>query len=719
MDTFFLHSAHAVDDAVFSSPASLLELVSLPRLTLQLTRACHQPATDYPQLCQLLHYDPALVVRYLLVLQSTTTGPQPASISARLARGNKALLSRTLLCSDRFDGKFTPAYWEPAEAFLLQHWLESVQCAFLSRAFARVLELPESDDVFFAGLLYRCGEIALLSQEKQDYLTLLEQCNSAEDRRQRERALYQTQHMWISQRILRQLDLPPAFRDATLYYHLPPSSIMAAHPVTRIVYVAHQITSGQITRFHDAIQLARTLLDLHAPHIEMLVESALNQAQDIQETLGLPIAATQVRQTLLPPLPPDDQSPSLPSELAQLRVERSQLSRILSACTLLDQDVDRGTLQDNIQRLAFLLFGARSLMLFRHVPETGVLQGENTARPDAFETLLRLPLAQTCLPTDSFRQQEAIHNFHADPRNSAVVDLELMQLAGCTSLVALPLTRENRRWGCMVLGFEPDIQNRFNLLHRGLLFFAQQIQNALERHDQRLHWQHELALFERKLFEHRLKRIAHEVNNPLSIAQNHLHIVQMNEALPESARDHVETVIEQIESSSHILQDGIERLEGLESRTVALNLNELITDLVYVFASEQEADLEFKTDLDESLPAIYIDDNHLRQVLINLIKNAMECCEDGGIIRVVTRGKIVINGRRHVAVHIQDDGPGIPDSELETLFQTRASNKSGAHAGIGLAIVRDLVETMGGLISFERSEDELSRFSIHLPLTGC
>lgn len=716
MDTFINQSVNETDESGFASPASLLQLVSLPRLALQLTRACHQPQTDYQQLCNLLQYDPALTLRYLFALQAAHPSPQPESIAARLALGNKDLLSRTLLCSDRFDEKFAAGFWTGAEQFMLQNWLESVQCAFLSRALARIMELPDSDDAFFAGLLYRCGELALLAQEKQDYLHLLAGCQSQEERRQREQEQYQTQHMWVSQRILKQLELPHAFRDATLYYHLPSSSIVTAHPITRIVYVAHQIVTGQMKRFGEAVSLVRQVLDLQAQHVEMLLESALNQSQEIQETLALHIDAALVRQTLLPALPLDDIAPTLHSDLEQLRVERVQLKNILSASSLLDQAADMASLQEGIQRLAYLLFGCRNLMLFRHHPEQDALHGENSLRPNAFENLLRLSLKQSCLPTDCFRQQQAIHNFQVDSKTAAVVDLELMQLSGCKSLVALPLTRETRRWGCLVLAFEAEIQDRFNMMQRPLLFFAQQVQQALERRDQRMHWQHELAQFERKLFEHRLKRIAHEVNNPLSIAQNHLHIVLMNEALPAAARDHLDTIVGQIETSSRILQHGIERLEGNDANPVAVSINELVQDLVYIFASQDEAGFEFKTDLDELLPTIYIDDNYLRQVLINLIKNAMECCEDGGLIRITTRGKIVINGRRHVTVQVQDDGPGIPDHQLDTLFHSRPSNKEGSHAGIGLAIVRDLVEEMGGLISFERSEDEQSRFSIYLPV---
>src|SRR5690606_23181795 len=116
-------------------------------------------------------------------------------------------------------------------------------------------------------------------------------------------------------------------------------------------------------------------------------------------------------------------------------------------------------------------FGCRHILLFRHHPDQNALHGENTVSPAAFENLLRLPLSQPCLPTNCFKNQDAVHNFLNESQETAVVDLELMQLSGCKSLVGLPLSRETRRWGCMIMAFEPDIQNRFNMLQRALLFF--------------------------------------------------------------------------------------------------------------------------------------------------------------------------------------------------------------------------------------------------------
>ena len=708
--------SESLDESGFSSPSSLLQMVSLPRVTLHLTRACHLPQTEYPQLCNLLQYDPALLVRYLFTLQAAQAGRDQDSISQRLASGDKTLLSRTLLCSARFDDLFVPAFWPGAEQFLQQSWLESLQCAFLTRAFARIMELPDSNELFFAGLLYRCGELALLAQEKQDYLKLLDQCPSVEERLRQERAHYHTDHRNVSQQILKQLGLPHAFRDAALYHAMPSTTLKAAHPVTRIVHVAHQIVSGQAENYSAVVKLMHQVLGLSIQHGEVLVESALNQSQDVQESLLLYVEQDRVRQRLLPALPPQEKTASLRSDLEQLRLERAQVKNILSAVALLDQAEDMDSLQHGIQRTAYLLFGCRHVLLFRYHPDQNMLQGENAYRQDAFENQLRLPLDQPCLPTECFKKQQAIHNFSNDYTPKAVVELELSQLTGCQSLVGLPLSREQRRWGCMVLAFEPDIQNRFNILHKALLFFSQQIQQALEQRDERMHWQQELAQLERKLFEHRLKRIAHEVNNPLSIAQNHLHILLMNDALPQELQDHVDTAVEQIESGSRILHNSIDRIEGATGTVVATNANELIQDIVYIFTSQNHAEVEFKTQLDESLPTIYIDENYLRQVLINLVKNALECCEEGDTIHIATQARVNINGRRHILIQVQDDGPGIPESQLDSLFHSQTSQKGENHGGIGLAIVKDLVEEMGGLISFQGGADEQSTFSIYLPV---
>lgn len=715
----FIHDRlrEPVDDAGWAAPETLLHWISVPRLALKLTRACHLPHTGYDQLCNWLQYDPALLCRYLFVLRDQPGSTTPVTIRERLQQGDRTLLSRTLLCAPRLDDQFPESGLIAAEQWLLQHWLESVQCAFLSRAFARLLELPDCDDVFFGGLLYRCGELALFALEKQDYLHKVLTQATPQLQREQERRLFQVTAPMISQRILRQLQLPQAYQDAALFHELPTQRILAAHPVTRVVYVSHQIVSGQIGTYADASRLCRQLLGLSGNRCEMLLESALTQAFDVVELLGLPISPDTVRQRLLPPPPQEDVTSTLMADLHQLRLERTQIKNILSATLWLQEDSNPSALLQQVQRAAYLLFGSRQVLLFRHNARQRCLQGENPALHNAFEAAVSIALEHSTLVTDCFRLQQAVASFSRPEAELSVIDLELMQLCQCQSLVALPVSLEHQQWGCLVLAFDNEIQTRFNRWHDALLFFAQQVHQGLALQDTRRRWQQEMVQFERRLFENRLKRLAHEINNPLSIAQNHLHILGTHLDDQPDMTEQLGMAIDQIHGSSQILQAAVERLNGHSTPLTAVSINELIQDVLYVFSSQEALALKIMTTLDERLPTLYIDENYARQVLINLIKNAMECCDEGNTIHVTTRGQINIHGQRHIAIQIQDDGPGLADSLLDTLFVEQHSEKPGADHGLGLTIVKDLVEEMGGLIFFQRSEDHLSIFTVYLPVT--
>lgn len=713
MDTFNDDRVvESADDTGWTSPASLLTWATLPRLALKLTRACHLPQTEYGQLCALLHYEPAQLCRYLFTLQAAQ--PLTGTIHERLQKGHKHLLSRTLICAPRLDELFPDTALPEAESFLVQHWIESLQCAFLGRAFARVMELSDAEDVFFAGLFYRIGELALLAQEKQDYLTLLQRTD-ANQRRQRERALYLIDANQLSQRILQQLHLPQWFMDAALFHDQPPERIQSAHPVTRLIHVAHRIVSGDIRRFQDAQRAFRTLLDLDHAHGEMLLESALNQSFDVMESLGVHCPPEWLRQCLLPLPPQETTASTLDSDLQQLRVERIQLKNILSTTLWLDGNDDSDGLLQQLQRSAYLLFGSRQLILFRYDPEQQCLRGENPTVEDAFETAVTLPLSHRNLVTDCLQEQKAVASFHRPTATLSVIDLELMQYCQRQFLVTLPISDERQKWGCMVLAFDAEIQNRYTMWQGALQFFAQQAHQALILRDTRRHWQRETAHFERKTYEHRFRRTAHEINNPLSIAQNHLNILLSNRNLPDSTREHAAVAIEQIDAASHILKSAIERMHGDTNALAPVNINELIQDVLYLFSTQDDLETNIVSTLDERLPTIYIDENYLRQVLINLIKNATECCGEGNTISVVTHGQVNLQGRRHVVIQIQDDGPGLPEGMLDGLFVDSRTHKPSQQGGMGLTIVKDLVEEMGGLISFQRLDDTQSVFTLYLP----
>jgi signal transduction histidine kinase len=120
---------------------------------------------------------------------------------------------------------------------------------------------------------------------------------------------------------------------------------------------------------------------------------------------------------------------------------------------------------------------------------------------------------------------------------------------------------------------------------------------------------------------------------------------------------------------------------------------------------------------ESGLAPLAIEDDALLRVLTNLVKNAAEAMPKGGAVRITAR-RALSRTAPAVLVHVSDNGPGIPACALGRIFEPGFSSKQGAGAepcGLGLAIVRELVEAAGGSIEFASTRRRGTTFELRLP----
>jgi signal transduction histidine kinase len=107
----------------------------------------------------------------------------------------------------------------------------------------------------------------------------------------------------------------------------------------------------------------------------------------------------------------------------------------------------------------------------------------------------------------------------------------------------------------------------------------------------------------------------------------------------------------------------------------------------------------------------------LKQILVNLVKNAIEALTEGGHIEIVNRGHVNRDRKLYLELVVSDNGPGLSPEVLANLFSAVRSTKDGAHHGLGLSIVHSLVKKLQGLITC-RSGKNGTTFEILLPARG-
>jgi nitrogen fixation/metabolism regulation signal transduction histidine kinase len=200
------------------------------------------------------------------------------------------------------------------------------------------------------------------------------------------------------------------------------------------------------------------------------------------------------------------------------------------------------------------------------------------------------------------------------------------------------------------------------------------------------------------------RRLAHEIKNPLTPIQLAAERMQHKladklppadaELLARSSR----TIVNQVGALKLMVDEFRDYARLPAARLLPIDLNELIHEVLALYAP-LEASGALCTVLDPDLPPILGDASQLRQVILNLVKNAIEATDrqQARLIEVVTetvrRGGAVAGAR----LLVRDDGPGFPPGSLARVFEPYVTTKPKG-TGLGLAIVRKIVEEHGARI---------------------
>ena len=217
--------------------------------------------------------------------------------------------------------------------------------------------------------------------------------------------------------------------------------------------------------------------------------------------------------------------------------------------------------------------------------------------------------------------------------------------------------------------------------------------------------------------ERLLRMVAHEIRTPLSAAALAVQSQKLGQINLEKFQDVIKRRLEEIELlSKDLLEVGSTRWEAL--------FNPQKIDLANVAA---EAILELEkfwltreigvfTDIPSDLPKVFADQRRMKQVLVNLIENALKFTDDGGKIAI----NMLHRTDQWVEVSVCDDGPGIPESEQQRIFLDRVrlpeTSATTSGFGVGLSVCRRIVKVHGGRIWVISEPAKGSNFYFTVPV---
>lgn len=206
--------------------------------------------------------------------------------------------------------------------------------------------------------------------------------------------------------------------------------------------------------------------------------------------------------------------------------------------------------------------------------------------------------------------------------------------------------------------------------------------------------------------------LKHELNNPLFGVMG-LGEVIAEESNPQLIKELAKDVVAQAKRMADVIQELTgQALRESDDQQAMIDCNDLVEDvLARLRATDAGAGVQIRTELGR-LPKIRIRTNELRQVLVNVLTNAVQAIGGNGVLEVRTEAA---NDR--ISVRIQDSGCGIPSMYLTKVFDAFFTTKAqGEGRGLGLTIARRIIESLGGQIEIESQEGHGSTVSIMLPV---
>jgi len=221
-----------------------------------------------------------------------------------------------------------------------------------------------------------------------------------------------------------------------------------------------------------------------------------------------------------------------------------------------------------------------------------------------------------------------------------------------------------------------------------------------------------------------LANMSHEIRTPLNAILGFSQILLKEPALAEPHRQHLDVINKSGEHLLSLIDDILDMSKIDAGRTplapTIFNLRGLLTDLTSMFRLRAESKgLGFAVTAASSVPAaLFADEKKLRQILVNLIGNAIKFTSRGSV-RCGVAVQREADAPPRLVVDVEDTGPGVPASEAEAIFRPFEQTAAGAGAGgtgLGLAISRELARLMGGDITLGSEVGRGSRFRLEVPV---
>ena len=658
-----------------STHKALNQLPSLPQVLVQILDAIHSENADFQQLAEIIRQDAAVASKLIQIASSSYYGrPQNCSTIERALMFLGTDTVKTIVITSAIKQFFNHFNQEHSQ-FLKQFWRRSLISANFAQALATLTRYPAPEEAYLCGLLTDLGQLILLTEHNQQYLALTTTLNNNHELVTQEQATFNYSHCEVAADLVDSWNISEFMGDAIRYHHETVDQIQDAQHLVKIIYLSNLMGTAEDVN-DDILQASHHLFGLNEALTSEIHSRIQTDVANMAASLGIDVSTD------------DKQSHQNAHQALGKRLgELGELTQVNQAVW---QAQTKEALEQATNRALLLTFGIHHSLLFNFNEQENSLS--SSTHQDTPLTIM--VEAGRSLTTDAFLNKQIRHSAEKNEQRLTVIDKQLTRLCHAEQILCLPLINGLQTSGILVLGvsskqLEP-LKERFGQL----ITLGKEIASAYSKLPSTVSSSNQLQI------ETHIREAIHEASNPLSIIRNYLEMLRIKLGDEHSANENLDLIKEEIDRVGAILL----RLKDPQEQTDtnnSININDLIRGIAQIFSESSCAakQINIKLQLDDEIGLHTWNQAYLKQILTNLIKNACEALSAGDEILISSEANVNSNGRQYTAVNVIDNGPGMPKEIKEQVFKPQNSTKGGNHSGLGLSIVKKLIDEMGGSIT--------------------
>ena len=718
-------------------------LPTLPEILLKLLEACDNESTPISEIAAIISKDPVISFKVLQLVNSAYYGLRTKFKSVDQAVVYLGANSvKNIAITTSIHQVFERKKYKNAKRFNPNtFWYHSLLTATMAKRIAERVGYEHQEEAYLSGLLHDIGRLILVSTFPKEHESILIETKDLQNVLWAEKQLIGITHCEVGAWLINNWNLDTLMADAIKYHHEPLEQVQEAFPLVKIIHLASLLsekvqdkdliaeTSEQLFGLNetDLVQVTEGVNDL-VLEIAASLEIRIQRPDDEDEAEGEVLESQDIAEGLQPgtmaeSLPPEDD--------ACHDALKNRIKSITLLSGFLESLVQAGDVEEVItafEQAANILFDIEKVVLFLPDRSGGYLQGRTSASSSMqhLSRGLSLSIQRSSSMVVRSYSESSISYLATDDSEKNLADQQLLKAFGSHTLLLMPLLADKKPAGIALLALPESLEMLSHGDSKLLKIIAQQVGLCLYLESIKKKKAEEIEAERMAAVSMTARKVAHEINNPLGIITNYLATMSMKFADNKDMQEELGIIGEEISRISSMVNQMDMFSQKAFTNLEKVDVNSIISDLVALLRPSlfkpNDILLVFRPEMD--LPRVLLSGDALKQIMINLLKNASEAMQDGGDVMIrtarVAKGAYGDNSPKSdgIEISVEDNGPGLPEEVKENLFKPFVSTKNDGHSGLGLSIIQKAVSELGGTISCSSEPGEGTCFTIFFPLNG-